>query len=276
MQGKERGLFLSREGCEGKARWLCRLFGQRKKLCLVLLCVLMNHALREGPTRDLGVSRAGRSLPGLRESPALRRDAPGDAETPRDAGTEQAGHGSVAVLQGTRVIPSDCPFSRAGSFRAPPSPSPALPAPAQGCGTGWPCRGWLSPSCPSLTPAPCPYGLRAPLSEGALGSVPAANRAGPAASGFKGRRGCGARGRLQPGPLLAWTHALNCTHVTGFGPVPACPRAARAPRSLLGAVRISGRSWCSSAAPPAFPPSLFRGSSPNAPITHTQRPECSE
>lgn len=125
MQGKERGLFLSREGCEGKARWLSRLFGQRKKLCLVLLCVLMNHALREGPTRDLGVSRAGRSLPGLRGSRRSAGMLRGDAETPAVRGHRAGRTRFCSRPSGTQVIvpsglPRSCSFSRAGSSGARP------------------------------------------------------------------------------------------------------------------------------------------------------------
>lgn len=72
----------------------------------------MNHALREGPTRDLGVSRAGRGLPGLRGSSVLRRDA--DIPfAPVPGGTKQAGTRSCSRPVGAQIVPS-----------APPPPPP--------------------------------------------------------------------------------------------------------------------------------------------------------
>lgn len=304
MQGKERGLFLSREGCEGKAHWLCRLFGQRKKLCLVLLCVIMNHALREGPTRDLGVSRAGRSLPGLRGSPALCGGCSGGMlRPPRYAGTKQAGRGSVAVLRGAQVIPSGlprtCPFSRAASLRAcllchlhprPPGPCPA-PRGATGMrhrlalprGSSVPAVARLLQEHRVFTVAGAVFRGRSCPRVGAPGSA----RLLPC-----GKKGSSRSHRVQRLERLrrlgggscrdrsvGLTRGLKSTDAGNFGPVPACPRAARVPKRLPGAVWLSGRSWCRSAAPHPLSPSRFSAEPPRTHpslLLRTQCPECCE
>lgn len=198
------GAFLSGErGAKGKpTAWVGSLV-RGENLCLVLLCVLTSHALREGPTGDLGVSRAGRALPGLRGSPALRREGcSGGRDAPEGCGHPRApapgggggtraqsrqGHGPAAVLRGHgssrqhRPLQPTLLTSPAGRTA---SPGPGFPRPLREL-RAFRDAGTVLP------------GRRRPrvgagrAAAGALLSFPAENRARHASAGLEGRGGCG-------------------------------------------------------------------------------------
>lgn len=173
-------------GAQGKPRAVPAVWTGRKALLSVTLDG-MNRALREGPTRDLAVSRAGKGLAGLRESPALQGDAPRECRDPRSAGqagTEQAG--TLYRAWGAQIVPSATPPAPASIHFLSPSPAPSEPVqrhlglppvPAQ-LGMG--------------APLPLPQGRLAPAFARllrALGVCAVAGTVLPAGAGRAGRAG---------------------------------------------------------------------------------------
>lgn len=261
----------------------------------MLLCVLINYALREEPTRDLGVSRAGRSLPGLRGSPARRRDAPEGCRDPAVRGHRAGRTRFRSRPSGTQVIPSGRPhtrsFSRAGSLRArPPCPlhprlSRPLPSPSRGdtgSGSGCPCPGLAEPRLSPLSfRNTASLRLRFPRAEPPtrgspgqrrLGSLPVEKRAGTANTGFEGRRGCGGSGETPAGPAPSVPPSGLKTLVRELC-VPSPPVSEQPAEDARGQFLGSPAGAGSGQLPPTrFPLSLFCGPFPNPPFAPSTHP----
>lgn len=203
---------------------------------------------------------------------------------PRYAGTEQAGHGSVAVLQEHKLSSHQDSLVRVPSpEQAPQEPArcagsiPGSPGPAQllavGRAAGCPCPGYLSPGFGrTLRGASCLY--RAGYRVGAPGSAwllpcgdPGWNRdhRGVKSSERLRRLGgvsCGDAPSVSPTSL---NPCAQKTHWGNFPPVPGQPGPRRS--CWRAGVGLSGRSRCRGAAPrPPHPLSLFCGPSPNPPF----------